>query len=703
MIKKRYIWGMDNLTVYMISIMVLAPVYSAVSCGMVVGLSLQDCLSREERDLKRILLVYLSVSATGWLVTFCYQFYPSLFVQLNVVCLLCFVLPSIFFYRIVRFLTRLGEPEEFPPLHYLVPGLLALAMLVWSCFVPFDVRLEIVRGKAEVIPAGYEWYTRFFTLKPLLRVVFGLLYYILTLALLVSYYKRARGKDTLVRGPACWVIFLVGVSIASLLSSVLPTFMPRSRFYHSIWTAAVSCGIALQHVLLSYHVIRREYCLYVLRRESPPSSSGETDAGDVRLRRSHSGKLTQRRFERFFREHKPFLRPGYKMTDLVEDLDVNRTVLSAFINQTYGMNFNRYLNRFRLRELDRLRLRPANQGKSVSSLIGQVCAMVCMVMMSLDACRYGRGGQERRLRALLALTYLVTSLGWLGLVLYSVAPCAFSYYHPVFLLTLMLDQVMFFWVVSMITDTGERRRLNRWHWVVPVFLMGALFEGGILVSLVFFIYNTLYPALNLRNIYRYRRFIVDYSSEAQRISLDWLAAVQVFILVCVPVPLAGLLLDMETFSSSYFVWLGVLPTFVFYMMLCYNMLDKNYLIVQPEALKTEDMPPDLPALDRKRLERYLREKKPYLDPKLRITDLAAGLSTNRSYLSAFINKEYGMNFCRLINRCRLMALDRLRVSPANAGKTNMELVLMAGFSGYRNYLRVKKEEDRLALLKVFER
>lgn len=73
-----------------------------------------------------------------------------------------------------------------------------------------------------------------FTLKPLLRVVFGLLYYILTLALLVSYYKRARGKDTLVRGPAGWVIFLVGVSIASLLSSVLPTFIPRSRFYYSL-------------------------------------------------------------------------------------------------------------------------------------------------------------------------------------------------------------------------------------------------------------------------------------------------------------------------------------------------------------------------------------------------------------------------------------------------------------------------------------
>lgn len=38
---------MDILTVYMISIMVLVPVYSAVSCGMVVGLSLQvACLGR---------------------------------------------------------------------------------------------------------------------------------------------------------------------------------------------------------------------------------------------------------------------------------------------------------------------------------------------------------------------------------------------------------------------------------------------------------------------------------------------------------------------------------------------------------------------------------------------------------------------------------------------------------------------------------
>ena len=36
------------------------------------------------------------------------------------------------------------------------------------------------------------------------------------------------------------------------------------------------------------------------------------------------------------------------------------------------MNFNRYLNRLRLKELARLRSQPENQGKSISSLIDKV-------------------------------------------------------------------------------------------------------------------------------------------------------------------------------------------------------------------------------------------------------------------------------------------------------------------------------------------
>lgn len=357
-----------------------------------------------------------------------------------------------------------------------------------------------------------------------------------------------------------------------------------------------------------------------------------------------------------------------------------------------------------------------------------VCAVGCMLMMLMDAHNCKRNRQEKRLRLYLAFIYFVTALGWLGMVLYVVSPDGYISYHTVFLLALMLDQVMFYRLVAILTDTGSSRPFNRLHIVIPFVItavslgcdlfvpsekqMNVVYGGegaasdvwfGVVyasTSVVFIVYNTLYPLLSLRNIRRYRRFVVDYSSEAQRTSLDWLFGIQLLILLCIPVPLAGILLGIDTFSSPWFVWLGALPYFAYYIILCYNMLDGNYLIIQPDAAAEEAIQDKETTIDRKQFERYLREKKPYLDPKLRITDLAAGLNTNRSYLSAFINREYGMNFSRFVNRCRLTELDKLRLSPRYSGKSNMELVLMAGFGNYRNYLRVKKEEDKRSLLKV---
>lgn len=358
-----------------------------------------------------------------------------------------------------------------------------------------------------------------------------------------------------------------------------------------------------------------------------------------------------------------------------------------------------------------------------------LCALGCMLMMLMDVHTCRRNRQERRLRWYLALTYLVSALGWLGLVLYTVSPGGFVRYHTVFLLALMLDQVMFYRLVAVLTGTGKPQRFSRLHVLIPLVLAAVAAVSGLLVpadrqlavvygregmtgdawfgmvyvltSVVFIVYNTLYPLLSLHNIRRYRRFIVDYSSDAQRTSLDWLFGIKMLILVCVPVPLAGILLNVESLTSSWFVWLGALPYSAFYIILCYNMLDGNYLIIQTEPADREVAAGKAAVIDRRYFERYLRDRKPYLDPKLRITDLAAGLNTNRSYLSAFINREYDMNFSRLINRYRLRELDRLRLSSGYSSKSNMELVMMVGFGNYRNYLRVKREEDKLSLLRVF--
>lgn len=81
--------------------------------------------------------------------------------------------------------------------------------------------------------------------------------------------------------------------------------------------------------------------------------------------------LTRERFEKYIGRQKPYLNPQLKITDLVEPLHANRTVISNFVNNTYGMNFNRYINHLRLGELERLQNSGKADGKSKAELIAK--------------------------------------------------------------------------------------------------------------------------------------------------------------------------------------------------------------------------------------------------------------------------------------------------------------------------------------------
>jgi AraC-like DNA-binding protein len=57
---------------------------------------------------------------------------------------------------------------------------------------------------------------------------------------------------------------------------------------------------------------------------------------------------------------------------MVTEMDVNRTTLSQFVNQTYGVNFSRYINRLRLNEMQELLKMPESAGKRLDELARQV-------------------------------------------------------------------------------------------------------------------------------------------------------------------------------------------------------------------------------------------------------------------------------------------------------------------------------------------
>ena len=95
-------------------------------------------------------------------------------------------------------------------------------------------------------------------------------------------------------------------------------------------------------------------------------------------------------------------------------------------------------------------------------------------------------------------------------------------------------------------------------------------------------------------------------------------------------------------------------------------------------------------IDKTVFDNYIRKNKPYLNPNLTIYDLTEPLQCNRSYLSKFVNRIYGMSFSNYMNSCRLNEMNRLLAAPGNRSKTPATLYAQAGFASYRNYLHAKK-------------
>jgi AraC-like DNA-binding protein len=60
------------------------------------------------------------------------------------------------------------------------------------------------------------------------------------------------------------------------------------------------------------------------------------------------GMLYKMTLESHFTSRQPFLRPGYRIKDLCEELNIPVYQLSAFINQEYGKNFNELINGYRV-------------------------------------------------------------------------------------------------------------------------------------------------------------------------------------------------------------------------------------------------------------------------------------------------------------------------------------------------------------------
>ncbi|MBZ4652658.1 MAG: hypothetical protein JG761_1458 [Proteiniphilum sp.] len=92
-------------------------------------------------------------------------------------------------------------------------------------------------------------------------------------------------------------------------------------------------------------------------------------------------------------------------------------------------------------------------------------------------------------------------------------------------------------------------------------------------------------------------------------------------------------------------------------------------------------------LDRK-LEQLMQEEKIYLNPELRLNELAALLGTNRTYASQLIHNQRNLNFCDYVNDYRIQHAKKLLSETADEPLPIEEVALRSGFASNSTFYRV---------------
>ena len=226
----------------------------------------------------------------------------------------------------------------------------------------------------------------------------------------------------------------------------------------------------------------------------------------------------------------------------------------------------------------------------------------------------------------------------------------------------MLAACVFAWLLLIYPSISIRPGKFTWGrealFLLPLAVLGVIdYVLPIDLRILIALYPLLLMCIVFQNIRRYREWCEENFSTMDNIDAQWIVRYMVMIV------LSGLVF--------YYLCLSDDPARAFtqqwYLMfvLCYT---TEQVLYRPDpwerlhstAVEEEKEEPDpANAAYRATLEKWMESEKPYLHSDFQLMDLRQVLPLNRSYLSQFINSEYGCSFYHWVNRLRIEEAKRL--------------------------------------------
>ncbi|MBK5720796.1 hypothetical protein JGH11_07910 [Dysgonomonas sp. Marseille-P4677] len=336
-----------------------------------------------EDTFRKLMSLYCLFAGITGLMLIMFYFLSDTFFQLNILYCILAAYTMITFYHFLYHAAKLKKDFNF--LHYLPPLLVGIGLLIFRIISPEDwinYGNDISLGAALVFGIIYTALPLYemYKFQLALAVQLGTSAAIdnskgIPFVCEILLYPVASILLPLVGGsePSIYVSILLMLSCLLALAMNIPLTYALMRHYVGSSFSNISLFEASMLPAPQPTMIER---MPVMQEQEHEQDEAETTVSK-RVYRKYSSKqikdgqlieLDKKVFDSYFRKHKPFLNPQLTIVDLVEPLESNRTYISKFVNQVYGMSFSSYMNLCRLHEMRRLQALPSNKGKSEAEL-----------------------------------------------------------------------------------------------------------------------------------------------------------------------------------------------------------------------------------------------------------------------------------------------------------------------------------------------
>lgn len=337
------------------------PTVTTVIAFLIVTVIYRQSIGRSQTQHLKLLMCYFAAMFLDWSIVDIHQTSPSLFVYLNGILYANALLESTFFAHFLFIVTRIDGRERFSWWNYAFPAVLLAVWTVWSAFIPYDAKLDIIKTYG-LNSDRYGAYILFLVSRLPVMLAYCTGYTLWGAFRLWSYRRNiARISFPADKQPPRfdWLVLLVGMDILSIFTNVLAVYLPEPQMEVMVVFTVImyvfSLGVLCYNLMLGNYLLVPEIAA---RKEGvcelPTTSEEDGCEKGMNAVPSWSVNIDRRRFEEYVKRKKPYLNPEFKITELANELGTNRTYVSMFIKTTYGTNFNGYFNGLRLDEFDRL-------------------------------------------------------------------------------------------------------------------------------------------------------------------------------------------------------------------------------------------------------------------------------------------------------------------------------------------------------------